>query len=184
VPPDVASLVSRASRGDSAACRALYDAHIDATFGACLAFARGDRDVAADLCQEAFVTAFSRLGDLRDPASFPGWLRTLARRTCLRWAGRRRTEAEAVERMGREPTAQSRFPEAALALVPEAIAACPDAGQRAAAALFYGDPPRSTTEISRELGISQTAVTTRLMRFRAWVRAHLLARLLDAMEEP
>ncbi len=176
--------VRSAQRGDGAAFRTLYEAHIDATFGYCLAFSRGDRDGAADLCQEAFEIAFRRLRELQEPAAFPGWLRTITRRACIRSAERQRAESRAADASAREPASEPPFPEPMVALVPSLIATCPDDALRVTAQLFYGDPPATTTEIGDRLGISQTAVTTRLGRFRAWARVHLVARLLDAMGTP
>lgn len=180
----VADDVQRARAGDGSAFQRLYEAHIDATYGYCLAFCRGDQAGAADLCQEAFEIAFRRLGELDEPAAFPGWLRTVTRRVCLRAAGRQRLAARVAEASAREPSSEAPFPERMVALVPGLIATCPDDALRATAQLFYGDPPASTAEIGARLGVSQTAVTTRLSRFRAWARVHLLARLLDAAGSP
>jgi len=176
-------LVVRAQRGDRAAMHTLYDDHVRAVFGYCLAFCRGDRDAASDLCHESFAKAFAALGELRDPARFSGWLRTLTRRTCLRWADQRRTERAALERLAREPGPVRAFPERASAVVAEVIEACPDPGLRDTARLFYTDPPHSTAEIAASLGVSRTAVTTRLLRFRKWAAAHMLVRLSEALEE-
>jgi RNA polymerase sigma factor (sigma-70 family) len=176
------SLVTRAKRGDTAAFRQLYEGHIDAVFGYCLAFSRNDRDMAHDLCQEAFATAFTKLGELRDPARFSGWLRTISRRVCLRWASRRRVEQKTLEQLEHEPRAKNQ-PDRAAEIVAEVIAACPNAQLREAALLFYTDPPHTTAMIGEKLNLSQTAVTTRLQRFRAWARRTMLVRLAEAMEE-
>ena len=68
-------------------------------------------------------------------------------------------------------------------VVARVITACPDADLRQTAALFYRDPPHSTQEIAEHLGISRTAVTSRLYRFRAWARKHMLARLASALQD-
>src|SRR5262249_11585815 len=34
---------------------------------------------AADVVQDVFLTAYERLGELREPAAFPGWLLQIAR---------------------------------------------------------------------------------------------------------
>lgn len=182
--PPLDLTVVRAQRGDRAAFRELYERHVDAVFGYCLAFARGDRDRAADLAQDAFITAFSALDDLDDPARFSGWLRTIVRRTCLRWVQRRQTEGSVLARMADEPDPGPLRDDRGLArAVREVIAACPDPGLRAAAELFYTEPPHSTAEIAARLGLSQTAVTTRLHRFRSWARQQMVARLALALED-
>jgi RNA polymerase sigma-70 factor, ECF subfamily len=38
-----------------------------------------------DLCQEIFLQAYRKLGQLQDPARFPGWLMMIARRNCSTW---------------------------------------------------------------------------------------------------
>ncbi len=181
--PTVAGLVRRARRGDAAAARALYERHAAAVWGSCRAFARGDEALAADLAQEAFAHAFAHLDQLEEPAAFPGWLRTITRRTCLRHAERRRREREGVVALARQPRLDGGRSEVPAAIVREVIAACPDPGLREAARLFYTEPPHGTLEIAERLGISRTAVTSRLYRFRAWARAHMLERLLEAAEE-
>jgi RNA polymerase sigma-70 factor (ECF subfamily) len=39
--------------------------------------ALGDAHAAQDAVQEAILTAYQKLGDLRDPAAFPGWLKRI-----------------------------------------------------------------------------------------------------------
>lgn len=183
VPDSLSQLVVAARSGDADAARALYDRHLAATWGYCLAFARGDRQLAGDLVQEAFTLAFARIDELRDPAAFPGWLRQITRRVCLRWAQRRKTEQAALIRLAQEPRPQRRSEGAAVTVVAELIASCPDEGLRAVAQLFYREPPHSTAAIGELLGISRTAVTSRLHRFRAWAREQMLDTLAVAMEE-
>lgn len=179
----VSELVVATRRGDADAARLLYERHVDATWGYCLAFARGDRPLARDLAQETFATAFSRLDELRDPAAFPGWLRQITRRVCLRWVKRRQVEQAALVRLAAEPHATTRREGDTATVVAELIASCPDEGLRAAAELFYREPPHSTAAIGELLGISRTAVTSRLHRFRAWAREQLLEALGPALEE-
>ena len=47
-----------------------------------------DRHAAEDAAQEAFLTAYTRLGDLRDHAAFGGWLLRIARQKATRIAQR------------------------------------------------------------------------------------------------
>jgi RNA polymerase sigma-70 factor (ECF subfamily) len=186
MPADLAPvplLVVRARAGDRAAQRALYEEHVDRVFGYCLAFCRGDRETARDLTQEVFVRALGGLAELRDPGAFPAWLMTTARRCCLRWIERRQAERAAVERMAVEPAVTRTHVGGTEQVVAEVIEACPDENLRATARLFYREPPHGTAEIGALLGISQTAVTTRLLRFRAWARQRMLGRLASALEE-
>ncbi len=42
-----------------------------------------DASLAQDAAQEAYLTAFRRLGGLEDPAAFPGWLRRITLTSAL-----------------------------------------------------------------------------------------------------
>jgi len=184
MPPSPTPLcVVRAQAGDRAAQRALYEEHAGRVYGYCLAFCRGDREAARDLSQEAFARALGALPELHDPAAFPAWLMTTTRRCCLRWIERKQAERAALERMALEPPPAGPRTERASAIVAEVIEACPDENLRETARLFYREPPHGTAEIAALLGLTQTAVTTRLLRFRAWARQRMLGRLANALEE-
>jgi RNA polymerase sigma-70 factor (ECF subfamily) len=79
----IAELVSRAQAGDRDAWTALVAEFADVATG--LAFGwSGDRTAADDIAQDAFVTAFERLGDLVDPQAFPAWFITVVRSAASR----------------------------------------------------------------------------------------------------
>jgi len=182
IDPGIPRLVHRARAGDPAAQESLYTTHVDAVFGYCLAFARGDRARAQDLTQESFARALSALDDLRDPERFSGWLMTITRRACLRWVEGQQRERKVLTLMAREPTTRDGDEAHLITAVAEVIAACPDPGQRQAAALFYSTPGHTTQQIADQLGLSRTAVTTRLHRFRSWLKRRKLGQLIDALE--
>jgi RNA polymerase sigma factor (sigma-70 family) len=50
----------------------------------------GDWDLAQDAAQEAFLAAYHKLDDLREPAAFPGWFRRIVFKYCDRIARARR----------------------------------------------------------------------------------------------
>ncbi|HSW30002.1 MAG TPA: RNA polymerase sigma factor [Longimicrobiales bacterium] len=89
--PDEA-LVRRAREGEEAALSALVNRHTDAVYRVALAIA-GDRDLAQDISQDAFLKAFRGLEGFRGDASFRTWLLTIVAneaRGALRRHGRRR----------------------------------------------------------------------------------------------
>jgi RNA polymerase sigma-70 factor, ECF subfamily len=189
-PPVIPHVVLRARAGDQRACKELYDAHFNRVYGYCVTFCRGDRTRAADLAQEAFIKAFLALPGLEDPAAFPAWLLTITRRCCFRHAEATARERQALSRFAQEPEAEvapldapKSDPDRVAQLGKEILDGCPDDALRETARLFYGDPPLSTRDIGQRLGVSQTAVTTRLSRFRDWARRRLLARLARDLEE-
>jgi len=87
----LAPLVRAAQTGDRGAFDALYRRFGRMVHGILLA--HGPREEAEDLVQEVFVKAWSRLGDLREPAAFGAWLARMARhRATDALRGRREVE--------------------------------------------------------------------------------------------
>jgi RNA polymerase sigma-70 factor, ECF subfamily len=73
---DETQLIARVRAGDSAAQRALYDAHVDRVYRLAFRLA-GDDALAQDFTQETFIRAFDRLGSFRGDAAFSTWLHTI-----------------------------------------------------------------------------------------------------------
>jgi RNA polymerase sigma-70 factor (ECF subfamily) len=93
-PPD-AELVQRALEGNDWAEEALYRRHVELVLGTAKRLL-GNADEAADVAQDSFLTAFEKLGTLRDASTFKTWLMQIAvrnvhrrfrRRRILRWLG-------------------------------------------------------------------------------------------------
>ena len=81
-PPDpalveIAPLVRGAQRGDRVAFAELYRRFTRMVHG--IVLSRTSRTDVDDVVQDVFVVALQRLGDLREPAAFGGWLATIAR---------------------------------------------------------------------------------------------------------
>lgn len=87
--PADAELVGRAAAGEGWAEEALYRRHAARIHAVTLRLL-GRRLDAEDVVQDAFVTAFARLGELREPARFGPWLLTIAVRLVYRVLRRRR----------------------------------------------------------------------------------------------
>src|SRR5947209_1159995 len=66
----------------------------------------GDFDLAQDVAQEAFLEAYRGLPGLREPAAFPGWLRTVVFRHSVR--SRRRKQVATVPLEAARTLADSR----------------------------------------------------------------------------
>lgn len=92
----VAELVVRARAGERAAYELLYarfNAAVHATVLACVPF-----HDAADVVQDVFLSGWSHLGELREPAAFGGWILNAARRRAIdHKRSTRRRPAAAVE---------------------------------------------------------------------------------------
>jgi RNA polymerase sigma factor (sigma-70 family) len=77
-----ADLVERARAGDQGAFGALYDAWFDRVYDLAFRVVR-DTNAAADVAQDAFLSAWRELDGLADPAAFGGWIRRITRNTAL-----------------------------------------------------------------------------------------------------
>ena len=104
-------LLARARAGEVSAFEVLYRGHVGRIHGLCLRLT-GDRSLAEDLTQTAFLRAWQRLSSLRDDSGFGAWLHRLAtntvyqdRRSWQRKWGRREGEAAHEEQAGRGPSA-------------------------------------------------------------------------------
>lgn len=80
-------LVKRAVGGDHGAFAQLASASIDRLYSAARLILRDDA-AAEDAAQEALVSAWRHLPELRDPDRFEAWLHRLLVRACYREAGR------------------------------------------------------------------------------------------------
>jgi RNA polymerase sigma factor (sigma-70 family) len=142
----------------------------------------GDFHLAEDAAQNAFVAAWRKLSQLREPEAFPGWLRRVVLTECSRLTRAARlptvplddgagvaSTAESPERIAeaRELSASVRD---ALRLLPR--------GERVVATLFYFDD-RSHAEIADFLQVPRTTVAKRLHAARARLRGLALAEMKD-----
>jgi RNA polymerase sigma-70 factor (ECF subfamily) len=80
--------VAQASEGDAAAFRRLVDAHASALFRVC-ARITGDKALAEDAVQEAFLNAYRHLRDFDGRAAFSTWLHRIAVNAALEQMRRR-----------------------------------------------------------------------------------------------
>ena len=85
------TLVRRAQGGERAAFAILVSRHRAAVAALARRALGNNADDAQDVAQEAFLYAFQRLGELRDPAHFGPWLRRLTLSLCADFRRRRAT---------------------------------------------------------------------------------------------
>ena len=100
-----ADLARAAAAGDRSAFAGIYDRYADRLHDFCVGMLR-DRDDAADCVQDAFCTAATRLGQLRDADKLRPWLYAIARNEALRRLRDRRRETlsdELPETVSHEP---------------------------------------------------------------------------------
>jgi RNA polymerase sigma factor (sigma-70 family) len=146
----------------------------------------GDSDLAEDVAQEAFLTAYQKLGQLREPKAFPGWLRRIVFTQCNRVTRRRHVSLQSFENMADLPSGYPGPPaviesEELKEQVLAAIQTLPEQ-QRLAVVLVYIDG-YSQKEVAEFLEIPVTALKKRLQRARSHLRERMLDMVRDNLHE-
>ena len=166
-----AALVQMARRGDKRAFVEIVARHQAMVCGIALGIL-GDFAASEDAGQEAFLTAWRKIHELREPDRLRAWLAQIARNAALGQLRRRR----AAEPMEQAPVLADDAPtpdEAAAseedaALVRASLAKLPEA-YRMPLILFYREG-QSVRAVAESLAISEDAVKQRLARGREMLR--------------
>ena len=163
----------------------------DMAFG-CAYAVLGDFYLAEDAAQEAFLSAWRNLDQLREPKAFPGWLKRIVLTQCNRITRGRTLDVIALDEMEHEPDRRADVPTAAeqrdeRARVLAAIHSLPQ-HERMVTALFYiGDC--TANEIAGFLELPLTTVKKRLHSARHKLRERMtkmddmLRDALDAIKD-
>ena len=141
--------------------------------------ASDDMEAARDACQEAFLLAWRKLPDLREPAAFGVWLRRLVRTQCARARRRRRASPEVTD-IVRAPTevaglasdpAEMASRRDTMRWIQRAVGELP-AEEREAVTRFYflGEPLRA---VARQMGLSVGSAGKRVYTARLRLRRRL-----------
>jgi RNA polymerase sigma-70 factor, ECF subfamily len=188
-------LVERSQRGDRASFNRLVEMHQSGAYALALRMV-GDPDVAADVTQEAFLSAFRAIGGFRG-ASFKPWLLRIVSNACLdhfrAQARRPSTSLEAALDADEDDT-RERGPDGRLAAAladtawdPEALALRAEVVDHIQRALLALQPEQRLAlilsdvqglpyeEIARVMGTSLGTVKSRIARARGYMR-DILAR--------
>jgi len=177
--PDEA-IVARVLAGDTAAFELLMRRHNQRVFRAVRAIVRDDAD-AEDVMQQAYVAAYTHLGDFAGRARFSTWLvRIAVNEAFARLRKSRRFTSLADDTLEDEPMATTRDPEDATsdielrALLEEVVDALPLAFRTVFVMRTVDE--MSSSETAEALGIPEETVRTRLHRARGLLREQLLRR--------
>lgn len=171
--PDVPALVRSVQRGKKADFAALYAAFHRAVHAVLLA--RVPAQDAGDLVQDVFAQAFEKIQDLAEPAAFPGWILTMARRRAIDHLRRTRTTSEEAD-LAIDPPPRVEAMEALRALreLPEAYR------ETMIMRLVEG---MSGPEIAERTGLTPESVRVNLHRGMKLLRAQLGADTAAANDE-
>lgn len=160
-----------ARRGDKRAFVEIVARHQAMVCGVALGIL-GDFAASEDAAQEAFLTAWRKIHELREPDRLRGWLGKIARNAALGFLRRQRGEAplEEMEAFQDESPApdEAAANEEEAALVRESLAKLPET-YRLPLILFYRDG-QSVRAVAEALAISEDAVKQRLARGREMLR--------------
>ena len=176
---DISYLVGAACEGDAHAFERLFSQHRDRILAICLDYSKGDQAQAKDLCQETFISAFQDLNQLRDRSLFAYWLREIAKNKCISYKRKQNTFAKVLKdyEVIRPGEDEREWSAEDLQLIVDLIEKIEDEKLRQTIELYYVEGKHSG-EIARMQGISQTAVTTRLNRFRVKFRKRIIQKVL------
>ncbi len=171
-------LIERARAGETAALRELIDLHKDRLFAFLWRMIRNHHD-AEDICQDAFLKAFSSLNSFCVDYRFSTWLFTIGYRICLNRLRSRRTVTADVDALSLSP---------ATGETPGSMAESKEAGelrsrvwlavdrlsppQRATVLLFYRHE-MSCRQVARVLELPVATVKSHLHRARNRLREML-----------
>lgn len=169
--------------GDADAYRLLVERHEDTLYRRAVALVK-DRDVAADIVQDAFVKAYERLGSCSDPDRFGGWVYRAVRNRCfdeLR-AARRRSKplTEAAELRSEDDPADDLERDGIRRSIQAALETLSDP-LREAFIMKHVDG-LSYDEIQRATGVARSALKMRVKRAREELEKRLRP-LLEPAED-
>lgn len=161
--PDWDEWLQRARRGDEEAMGRLVEETQRPLFRF-LVFLCGDRTLAQDICQDTYVYALEHLGELRQPAAFRRWLYQIARHKLL---DHRKLRANQPHRELEEETdpGPSGAGDQELTLQIQRVLGDLEEADRIVL-LLVDMEGHSYTEASEIIGISESAVRSRLHRAR------------------
>lgn len=185
---DLTRLITRAQTGEPDDQRAAFDELVRRfqKMAFYTAYRRlNDPHLAEDVTQEAFLTAYQRIDQLREPEAFPGWLKRIVFTQADRQTRGQRPTLEPLDGRPDLPD-ELPGPESAVEdleirqMVQHAIAALPE-HERAVTRRFYFQG-ESQKEIAEGLAVPVTTVKKRLQYAREHLRA-LMGGVNAAMDQ-
>lgn len=157
----------------------------DMVYGYALA-TLGDHQLAQDVAQETFLSAYRHIEQVREPAAFPGWLRRIVLTQCNRITRNNHLSTQSLERISQLPS-----PEPTLVTLVEqhelrdeiwrAIEAL-SATQRLTTILVYING-YSQQEVATFLNVSVDTVKKRLERARTQLRARMIEQMQETLHQ-
>ena len=182
-PDCLNDLVTAARAGDVAA----YGRLVQATQAMSLAVAASvlrDPASAEDAVQEAYLRAYSRLGDLEEPAAFPGWLRRIVMTAALNLRRVRRVTLLDLDDVPGAPVldeSETRWSDAQRHRLAAALLTLSAEERRICDRRYHGG--WSLARLAEAAGMTETTMRKRLQRIRDRLRQHIEAEEIEMVKE-
>jgi len=182
---ELQSLIIQTKRGDHDAFTEIVHRFQDMAVGYAYTIL-GDFHLAEDAAQEAFVSAFYLLHQLRDPSRFSGWFRKIIFKQCDRITRQDRLKIVPDETLERLPSnaqdaVQTLAEKETKELVRTAVAALPQE-QRMVTTLFYING-YTQKQVADFLGISVTTVDNRLRASRKRLKERMIEMVQEDLKQ-
>ena len=170
-----AELIKRTLAGDETAFGFLVDKYKGAIHA--LAYRKlGDFHIAEEITQDTFLKAYQKLGTLKDPARFSGWIYVIAARRCISWQRRHRLPTQSLDDVGSDQMNALAWEKYADAQkreeVHEALKSLPESERTVLTLHYLGG--LTYEEIARFIGASQVTIRNRLYRARCRLKEEVI----------
>ena len=192
---DDGKLIRRILSGDDSAFNTLVEKHQKGVH-ALIWRKIGDFHYAEELTQDVFLQVYKKLGTLKDPKCFAGWLYVIANRLTLNWIQRRKSTMQPLEDTPLEEIDESSYThhvtlerEADAAeqnseIVKKLLESLPESERTVVTLYYLGE--MTVKEIGNFLGVSVNTIKSRLRRGRERLQEaeSLVSEVLGSMQLP
>ncbi len=136
----------------------------------------GDFHIAEEITQDTFLKAYQKLGTLKNPKQFAGWLYVIADRLCIAWHRKQKPPMESLEATSGAEIEESSYrhyedeqrQEASIAhrqgYIRSLLEKLPESERTVVTLHYLGE--MTVKEISKFLGVSANTIKSRLQRAR------------------
>ena len=176
-----AQLVNRFLSGDESAFTTLVKKH-QKSIHALVWRKVDDFHIAEELTQDTFLKAYQKLGTLKNPNQFAGWLYVIADRLCIAWHRKQKPPMESLETTSGEEIEESSYrhyedeqrneasAEYRRGYISNLLEKLPESERTVVTLHYLGE--MTCQAISEFLGVSPNTVKSRLQRARNRLKEH------------